>query len=73
MVHKHVSNDDTLDPAYAGRSSRTPIPKNRLPEGETAGRGRVPADPRRADARRQLAAEPGDVRDDVDGAAGRRS
>ncbi len=36
MVHQHVSNDETLDPPYAGRSSRAPIPKNRLPEGETA-------------------------------------
>ena len=35
MVHKHVSNDDALDPAYAGRLSRTPIPKNRLPQGES--------------------------------------
>ena len=39
MVHKHVSNDDTLDPAYAGRLSRTPIPKNRLPEGESRAEG----------------------------------
>jgi len=35
MVHKHVSNNDSLDPAYAGRMSRLPIPKNRLPAGES--------------------------------------
>ena len=34
MVHKHVSNDDYLDPAYAGRLSHVPIPKNRLADGE---------------------------------------
>jgi glutamate decarboxylase len=39
MVHKHVSNDDALDPAYAGRMSRVPIPKNRLPESESPAEG----------------------------------
>jgi len=35
MVHKHVSDDSVLAPAYAGRLSRTPVPKHRLPEGES--------------------------------------
>jgi len=35
MVHKHVSNDEALDPAYAGRFAGAPIPKNRLPEVES--------------------------------------
>jgi glutamate decarboxylase len=39
VIHQHVSNDDALDPAYAGRLSRTPIPKNRLPEGESRADG----------------------------------
>jgi glutamate decarboxylase len=39
MVHKHVSNDDALDPAYAGRMSRVPIPKNRLPDRESPAEG----------------------------------
>ncbi len=34
MVHKHVSDDDYVDPAYAGRLSHVPVPKNRMPEGE---------------------------------------
>ncbi len=38
-----------------------------------APRGRVPDDPRRAAARRQLAAQHGDVRHDVDGARGREA
>ena len=39
MVHKHVSNNDSLDPAYAGRMSRVPIPKNRLPDTESPAEG----------------------------------
>ena len=35
MVHRHVSNDDALDPAYAGRFAHAPIPKNRMPEDES--------------------------------------
>ncbi len=35
MVHEHVSDDSVLAPAYAGRLSRTPVPKHRLPEGES--------------------------------------
>ncbi len=34
MVHQHVSNDEKLDPAYAGRFASAPIPKNRRPDGE---------------------------------------
>jgi len=34
MVHKHQPDDDVLEPAYAGRFSREPIPKNRLADGE---------------------------------------
>ncbi|MDH3754536.1 MAG: glutamate decarboxylase [Acidimicrobiia bacterium] len=34
MVHRHTSDDDLLQPAYAGRFSREPIPKNRLADGE---------------------------------------
>ncbi len=30
MVHKHSSDDDFVDPAYAGRLSHVPIPKNRM-------------------------------------------
>jgi len=36
MVHKHVSDDATLAPAYAGRLQRGPIPKHRIPESEHA-------------------------------------
>ncbi len=32
MVHKHVSDDAALAPAYAGRLQREPIPKHRIPE-----------------------------------------
>ena len=35
MVHKHVSNDEALDPAYAGRFASAPIPKNRMPDDES--------------------------------------
>ncbi len=34
MVHKHVTDDSTLAPAYAGRFSRQPIPKNAMPQSE---------------------------------------
>ena len=34
MVHKHVTNDDSLSPAYAGRFDTGPIPKNKMPESE---------------------------------------
>ena len=49
------------------------IPRHELPAGEHACRRRVPDRPRRADARRQRADEPRDVRDHVDGAAGREA
>ena len=32
MVHQHVSDDDDIDPAYAGRLSHVPVPKNRMAE-----------------------------------------
>lgn len=35
MVHKHVSDDEALNPAYAGRFASAPIPKNRMPDGES--------------------------------------
>ncbi|MCH7790388.1 MAG: glutamate decarboxylase [Acidobacteria bacterium] len=35
MVHRHVENDETLSPAYAGRFASAPIPKNRLPDSES--------------------------------------
>ncbi len=36
MVHRHTNDDATLFPAYAGRLSGGPIPKNRMPESESA-------------------------------------
>ncbi len=50
------------------RGGRCPTPRDAAVR--DAARHRVPGRARRADARRQRAAEPGDVRDDVDGAAG---
>jgi glutamate decarboxylase len=35
MVHQHVHDDDTLSPAYAGRFSRSPVSKHRIPELES--------------------------------------
>ena len=35
LVHRHISNDEMLDPAYAGRFAHAPIPKNRMPENES--------------------------------------
>ncbi len=35
MVHQHVSDDEALDPAYAGRFASMPIPKNRMPDDES--------------------------------------
>ena len=75
MVHKHVPPGDDplfddLLPPFTGRLNINPIPKNRLPE-TSRQRTRRTAHPRRVDPRRQLAAEPRDVRDDVDGARGR--
>jgi glutamate decarboxylase len=32
MVHEHTTDDESLSPAYAGRLSREPIPKHRLPD-----------------------------------------
>ncbi len=36
MVHRHESDPDLYAPAYAGRMSMEPVPKNRLPEAETS-------------------------------------
>ncbi len=36
MVHQHVADSSALAPAYAGRLSRTPVPKHRLPDAESA-------------------------------------
>src|SRR3954462_6128462 len=35
MVHQHVPDAEVLTPAYAGRLWTDPIPKNRLPDGES--------------------------------------
>jgi len=35
MVHEHTDRDDVLTPAYAGRLSRAPTPKHRLPDLES--------------------------------------
>ena len=32
MVHKHTPDNDQIDPAYAGRLSHIPVPKNRMPD-----------------------------------------
>jgi glutamate/tyrosine decarboxylase-like PLP-dependent enzyme len=36
MVHHHVSGEEILAPARAVRMSRSPIPKNRIPDGESS-------------------------------------
>ena len=35
MVHEHTDRDDVLTPAYAGRLSRAPTPKHRMPDLES--------------------------------------
>ena len=60
----------SVSPLLDGKADRTKAP--------AAGRADVARDglrdhPRRAHARRQRPSEPGDVRDDVDGAAGREA
>ncbi|MDH3678766.1 MAG: glutamate decarboxylase [Acidimicrobiia bacterium] len=35
MVHRHVSDDEALAPAYAGRFAGVPVPKNQMPDGES--------------------------------------
>ena len=32
MVHEHTPDNDQIDPAYAGRLSHIPVPKNRMPD-----------------------------------------
>ena len=32
MVHEHTPENDQIDPAYAGRLSHFPVPKNRMPD-----------------------------------------
>ena len=44
MVHRHVTDDDYIDPAYAGRLSHTPVPKNRLADGEAPAEAVYPVD-----------------------------
>ncbi|MGB7426130.1 MAG: glutamate decarboxylase [Ornithinimicrobium sp.] len=36
MLHDKVSDSEFISPAYAGRFSRTPVPKHRLPDSESA-------------------------------------
>jgi len=36
MVHKHETDESFLAPAYAGRLSRTPIPRHRMPTHESS-------------------------------------
>ena len=52
------------------RARRAMLRATHMPDGRDATRHRVPGRARRADARRQRAAEPRDVRHHVDGAAG---
>ena len=74
MSLKHPQNppastrDLAVDPMLVMNGQRDPASPD--PVGRDAARGGLPDRPRRADARRQRAAEPRDVRDDVDGAAG---
>ena len=62
-----------IGPADLRARGRRPHPAPRDPRQRHARGRRVPDHPRRADARRQRAPEPRDVRDDVDGAAGREA
>ena len=55
------------------RHDRGSRPSHRLPDGPMPPGDRLSARARRADARRQLPAEPGHLRHHVDGAAGRRA
>ncbi len=76
MVHKRVEREDAdaaIAPAYTQRLDLEPIPKFEMPSARLGARGRVPADPRRAPARRQLPAEPRHLRHHLDGARGRAS
>ena len=59
-------------PAYTGHLSREALPDKRMPERPAAAE-RVPLHPRRAAARRQLAAEPGHLRHHLDGPGGRQA
>ena len=68
----HAQSDDLAVAPHFTLESRT-IPRHALPEGEMPPGRRVPDHPRRADARRQRAAERGHVRVDVDGASGREA
>ena len=62
-----------LNPLYSQAGGRGPRSAPHAPGSRDRPRRRVPDRARRADARRQRAAQPRDVRDDVDGAAGRSS
>ena len=69
VSHDPQAEQALLSVAYGGRLAERALPKNRLPDGQHVPGRRVPVRPRRAAAGRQLPPEPGDVRDDVDGAA----
>ena len=63
----------SIAPAYTGRLSTAPDPVAAAARRVDGTRCRIPVHPRRADARRQLAAEPRDVRHHLDGPAGREA
>ena len=63
-------NPIELNPLYSQGGEAGHAPRHTLPGGRARPRRRVPARARRADARRQLAAQPRHVRHHVDGAAG---
>ena len=72
-LHRKITDENPIDaqPALlAKRAEEGHAPRHTLPDGRARPRRRVPARARRAHARRQRAAQPRDVRDHVDGAAG---
>ena len=60
------------DCVFVGRDLTAPVPKYRFPSGRDGSEGGVPGGVGRADARRQLPAEPGHVLPDVGRARGLR-
>ena len=72
MSRKHTHGPQ-IAPAYTGRLSMAPVPSLRMPDECDGSRRRLPVHPRRADARRQLPAEPRDVRHHLDGSRRPRS
>ena len=65
-----LADDLVINPMFTQDSPAEAGAPRPLPEPRDAARYGLPADPRRAPARRQLAPERGDVRHDLDGAAG---